>query len=53
MPFFPSLPGDAGARHILAFNPAAGRLLVEFHSAALRNDCGLTARDKVLPGGNT
>ena len=48
MPFFPSLPEDAGARHILALNPAAGRALVEFHSAALRNDSALTARDKEL-----
>lgn len=48
MPFFPSLPEDAGARHILALNPAAGRALIEFHSAALRNDSALTARDKEL-----
>ena len=48
MPFFPSLPEDAGARHIFALNPAAGRALVELHSAALRNDSALTARDKEL-----
>ena len=48
MPFFPSLPDDAGARHILALNPAAGRALIEFHSAALRTDSQLTARDKEL-----
>lgn len=48
MPFFPTLPDDAGVRHILALNPAAGRALVEFHSAALRSDSQLTARDKEL-----
>ena len=48
MPFFPSLPDDAGARHILALNPAAGRALIEFHGAALRTDSQLTARDKEL-----
>lgn len=48
MPFLPSLPEDAGVRHILAMNPAAGRALIEFHSAALRSDSQLTARDKEL-----
>ena len=48
MSFFPSLPGDAGVRHILALNPAAGRALIEFHGAALRADSQLTARDKEL-----
>lgn len=48
MPFFPTLPGDAGVRHILALNPAAGRALIEFHSAALRSDSQLTAKDKEL-----
>lgn len=48
MPFFPSLPDEAGARHILSLNPAAGRALIEFHSAALRTDSQLTARDKEL-----
>lgn len=48
MPFFPSLPADAGVRHILALNPAAGRALVEFHTAALRNTSRLSARDKEL-----
>lgn len=48
MPYFPSLPEDAGARHILKLNPAAGRALVEFHSAALRTDSQLTAKDKEL-----
>lgn len=48
MPFLPSLPDDAGVRHILALNPAAGRALIELHSAALRVDSALTARDKEL-----
>lgn len=48
MPFFPSLPDDAGLRHILTLNPAAGRALIEFHSAALRTDSQLTAREKEL-----
>ena len=48
MPFFPTLPDDAGVRHILSMNPAAGRALIEFHSAALRADSQLTAKDKEL-----
>lgn len=48
MPFFPSLPQDAGVRHILALNPVAGRALIEFHSAALRTDSQLTAKEKEL-----
>ncbi len=38
MSFFKSLPEDAGVRHILSLNPQAGRALVEFHTAALRNE---------------
>lgn len=48
MPYFPSLPEDAGVRHILSLNPAAGRALIEFHQAALRNASGLLPRDKEL-----
>lgn len=48
MPFFPSLPDDAGVRHILTLNPAAGRAVIEFHTAVLRTDSQLTARDKEL-----
>jgi len=48
MPFFPSLPADAGVRHILQLNPTAGRALIEFHEAALRFDSQLTAKDKEL-----
>jgi uncharacterized peroxidase-related enzyme len=48
MSFFPSLPEDAGVRHILKLNPAAGRALIELHTAVLRTDTRLTARDKEL-----
>lgn len=48
MAYFSSLPEDAGVRHILSLNPAAGRALIEFHQAALRNASGLPARDKEL-----
>lgn len=48
MSFFPSLPEEAGVRHILKLNPAAGRALIEFHSAVLRVDSQLTAREKEL-----
>ena len=37
MAYFPSLPADAGVRHIVSLNPAAGRALIELHEAALRN----------------
>lgn len=48
MSFFESLPPDAGVRHILALNPAAGQALIMFHSAALRNAGPLTPKDKEL-----
>lgn len=48
MPFFPSLPEDAGVRHILKLHPRAGRALIEFHEALLRTDSQLTSRDKEL-----
>ncbi|MEO8123417.1 MAG: carboxymuconolactone decarboxylase family protein [Burkholderiales bacterium] len=48
MTFLASLPDDAGVRHILKLNPAAGRALLEFHSAVLRTDTPLTAADKEL-----
>lgn len=48
MAYFPSLPEDAGVRHIVSLNPAAGRALIELHDAALRNTSGLTPRDKEL-----
>lgn len=48
MSFFKSLPEDAGVRHILTLNPRAGRALVEFHTAALRNEGPLEPRHKEL-----
>jgi uncharacterized peroxidase-related enzyme len=48
MAYFPSLPADAGVRHILQMNPAAGRALIEFHEAVLRSDSQLTPKDKEL-----
>lgn len=46
--FFPSLPDDAGVRHILGLHPQAGRALIAFHSAVLRHDTALTAAHKEL-----
>lgn len=48
MTFFSTLPADAGVRDILKANPAAGLALVEFHSAVLRADTQLTAKEKEL-----
>lgn len=48
MSFFNSLPEDAGVRHILMLNPKAGRALIEFHTAALRNEGPLEPRYKEL-----
>lgn len=48
MSFIPSLPADAGVRHILTLHAAAGRALIDFHSAVLRTDTQLTAKDKEL-----
>ncbi len=41
MPFFPSLPPDAGVRHILPLNKPAGRALIELHERLLRGDSPL------------
>ena len=46
MPVLRCRPHDTGAPHILGLNPAAGRALVDFHSAVLRVDSQLTARSK-------
>lgn len=48
MNYFPSLPVDAGVRHILQLNADAGRALVHLHTAALRNEGSLSAGDKEL-----
>ena len=43
MPFFASLPADAGVRHILQLNKPVGRALVDLHEALLRADSPLGA----------
>jgi len=43
MPFFRSLPPEAGVRHILQLNKPAGRALIELHEALMRSDSPLTA----------
>ncbi len=48
MSFFSSLPQDAGVRHILTLNREAGRALVAFHTAALRNAGPLEPAHKEL-----
>jgi uncharacterized peroxidase-related enzyme len=48
MTYFPSLPPDAGVRHILALNPQAGRALIAFHTAVLRQDTALKSAHKEL-----
>jgi uncharacterized peroxidase-related enzyme len=42
MPFFKSLPPDAGVRHILQMNKPVGRALIALHEALLRGDSPLT-----------
>ena len=42
MPFFRSLPPDAGVRHILQMNKPVGRALITLHEALLRGDSPLT-----------
>ncbi len=42
MPFFNSLPTDAGVRHLLQLNKPAGRALIELHQALLRGDSPLS-----------
>lgn len=42
MPFFESLPAEAGVRHILQYNKAVGRHLIEMHTALMRTDSPLT-----------
>lgn len=41
MPFFESLPADAGVRHILQLNKPVGRHLIEMHTALMRADSPL------------
>ena len=42
MPFFKSLPADAGVLHILQMNKPVGRALIELHEALMRSDSPLT-----------
>lgn len=46
MPFFKSLPQDAGVRRIVSLNPAAGRALIELHTAVLRNASAFRTRTR-------
>jgi hypothetical protein len=48
MPFFPSLPADAGVRDILQFNRRVGRHLIEMHTALMRTDSPLTPAEHEL-----
>ena len=43
MPFFRSLPPEAGVRHILQLNKPACRALIQLHEALMRSDSTLTA----------
>lgn len=42
MPYFKSLPPDAGVRHILQMNRPVGRALIALHEALLRGDSPLS-----------
>jgi AhpD family alkylhydroperoxidase len=42
VPFFKSLPPDAGVRHILQLNKPAGRALIELHDRLMRSDSPLS-----------
>ena len=48
MPFFKSLPPDAGVRHVLQMNKPVGRALIELHEKLLRGDSPLTAAQHEL-----
>jgi uncharacterized peroxidase-related enzyme len=48
MPFFKSLPPDAGVRHILQMNKPVGRALIALHEALLRGDSPLSAAQHEL-----
>lgn len=45
---FPSLPEDASVRHALRLNPAAGKLLAEYHQQILRGPSPLSIADREL-----
>lgn len=48
MPFFKSLPPDAGVRHILQMNKPVGRALIELHEQLMRGDSPLTAGQREM-----
>lgn len=45
---FPSLPEDASVRNALRLNPAAGKLLSEYHQLILRGPSPLSVADREL-----
>ncbi|HEV2816257.1 MAG TPA: carboxymuconolactone decarboxylase family protein [Allosphingosinicella sp.] len=45
---FPSLPDDASVRHAFRLNPAAGKLLSEYHQLILRGPSPLSVADREL-----
>lgn len=45
---FPSLAADAGVRHILEFNRPAGRALIAYHEAVLRQPSDLSVAEREL-----
>ena len=54
MPFFKSLPPDAGVRHILQMNKPVGRALIELHQAlmhdAILTTCLFNFMNRLLDG---
>jgi uncharacterized peroxidase-related enzyme len=46
MPFFQSLSSDAGARDALFLNADAGRAMIDYHSAVLRQPSGLSVGER-------
>lgn len=48
MPFFHSLGPDSSVRDILRLNPAAGRALVEYHIAVMRQPSPLSVAEREL-----
>lgn len=48
MSYFASLPADAGVRHAMALNKAAGRALVNLHTTIMRDSSRLTPGEREL-----
>lgn len=48
MPFFPSLPEQAGAKDIFFLNREAGKAIVDFHTAVLRQPSALSPGEREL-----